>query len=56
MNLKPSNNINLFGYKNLLSDLTKIYNKGVLPKKIIFSGNSGIGKCTLAYHLSNYMY
>ena len=56
MNLVPSNNINLFGYKYFLSNLIEIYKNDSLPKKIIFSGNSGIGKCTLAYHLSNYIF
>ena len=32
------------------------YKFGNLPKKIIFSGNGGIGKCTLAYHLTNYIF
>tara|TARA_Y100000768_G_C23915073_1_gene651957 strand:+ start:237 stop:1172 length:936 start_codon:yes stop_codon:yes gene_type:complete len=56
MRLIPSNNTNLFGYKYFLSNLIEIYKKDALPKKIIFSGNSGIGKCTLAYHLSNYIF
>ena len=56
MNLTPSNNNNLFGYKHFLSNLVEIYKRDVLPKKIIFSGNSGIGKCTLAYHLTNYIF
>ncbi len=56
MNLIPSNNISLFGYKNLLLNLIENYNDEALPKKIIFSGNSGIGKCTLAYHLTNYIF
>ena len=56
MNLIPSNNTNLFGYNDFLSNLIEIYKKDALPKKIIFSGNSGIGKCTLVYHLSNYIF
>lgn len=56
MILTPSNNNNLFGYNRFLSNLIEIYKNDSLPKKIIFSGNSGIGKCTLAYHLSNYIF
>ncbi len=56
MNLTSSNNVNLFGYKQLLLNLIENYRAGKLPKKIIFSGNSGIGKCTLAYHLTNYIF
>ena len=56
MNLTSSNNINLFGYKQLLLNLIESYKSENLPKKIIFSGNSGIGKCTLAYHLANYIF
>jgi DNA polymerase-3 subunit delta' len=56
MNLTPSNNINLFGHNDLVLDLIDLYNKNTLPNKIIFSGNSGIGKCTLAYHLTNYIF
>tara|TARA_B100001996_G_scaffold221562_1_gene170342 strand:- start:190 stop:1125 length:936 start_codon:yes stop_codon:yes gene_type:complete len=56
MNLTPSNNINLFGYQDLLLNLIESYKKETLPKKIIFSGNGGIGKCTLAYHLTNYIF
>ena len=55
MNITSSNNINLFGYKYLFSNLIEIYKGNTLPKKIIFSGNNGIGKCTLAYHLTNYI-
>ena len=55
MNITSSNNINLFGYKYLFSNLIEIYKGNTLPRKIIFSGNNGIGKCTLAYHLTNYI-
>ena len=56
MNLTSSNNINLFGYKHFLLNIIENYKIGNLPKKIIFSGNGGIGKCTLAYHLTNYIF
>ncbi len=56
MNLIPSNNINLFGYKDFFLKLINLYEKNILPNKIIFSGNSGIGKSTFAYHLINYIF
>ncbi len=56
MNLISSNNTNLFGYNFFLNNLIEIYKRDALPKKIIFSGSSGIGKCTLAYHLSNFIF
>ncbi len=56
MNLTPVTNTNLFGYNKFLNNLIEIYKNNSLPKKIIFSGNSGIGKCTLAYHLTNYIF
>ena len=56
MNIKPSNNPYLIGYNKSFSDLIKYFDNGILPNKIIFSGNEGIGKSTLAYHLINYIF
>ncbi len=56
MNLNPSNNKNLYGYNSLFLELKDLYDKNLLPNKIIFSGNKGIGKTTLAYHLTNYVF
>jgi len=56
MILNPSNNTRLFGYKDFFLHLTNLYDKNILPNKIIFSGESGIGKSTLAYHLTNYVF
>ena len=55
MNIKPFNNTKLYGYNHLFSKLVKLYSENRLPNKIIFSGNKGIGKSTLAYHLTNYI-
>ena len=33
-----------------------MYDNEILPNKIIFSGNKGIGKSTFAYHLINYIF
>ena len=54
MNIVPSNNPTLIGYNEIFLNLKNLYDKNLLPNKIIFSGSSGIGKSTFAYHLSNY--
>ena len=55
MNLHPSIQINLFGHKNIFNDLSKLYKNDKLPNKILLSGEKGIGKSTLAYHLINFV-
>ena len=55
MNIKPSNNLNLIGYHETFLHLKNLYENSLLPNKIIFSGNYGIGKSTFAYHLINYI-
>ena len=45
----------LFGHEKIFDILKNLYLKNKLPNKIIFSGEKGIGKCTLAYHLINYI-
>jgi len=55
MHIDSQSHLCLFGHNkifNLLKDLQ--LNKN-LPNKIILSGEKGIGKCTLAYHLINYI-
>ncbi len=54
--MKPENQINLFGHNEILSKFIKLYDSKKLPSKILLSGNEGIGKCTLAYHLINYIF
>jgi len=56
MYLNPSNNKNLYGYKDLFLTFTNLYKNNFLPNKIIFSGNKGIGKSTFVYHLINYVF
>lgn len=56
MNINPINNTKLYGYSLLFSNLTRLYSESKLPNKIIISGNKGIGKSTLAYHLTNYIF
>ena len=56
MNLLPSNNENLYGYKELFLEFKELYDKNLLPNKIIFCGSNGIGKSTFVYHLINYIF
>ena len=55
MNLIPNNQINLYGLSYYLNELIDLYRKNKLPNKILLSGPEGIGKCTLAYHLINFI-
>ena len=56
MNIEPSNNPYLIGYNKTFLNLTNLFKKNLFPNKIIFSGINGIGKSTLAYHLTNYIF
>ena len=53
MKLEPSSQTELYGHGNYLTSLLNLYTKNYLPNKILFSGEKGIGKSTLAYHLTN---
>ena len=53
MNLNPLTQINLFEHKEIFNQLYKLSKKNTLPNKILLSGEKGIGKSTLAYHLIN---
>ena len=53
MNLNSSTQTNLFGHEKIFNDLSILYKKEKLPNKILLSGDKGIGKSTLAYHLIN---
>ena len=53
MNLNPLTQINLFEHKEIFNQLYKLSNKDTLPNKILLSGEKGIGKSTLAFHLIN---
>ena len=55
MNLNPLTQINLFEHKEIFNQLTKLYKNDTLPNKILLSGEKGIGKSTLSYHLINFV-
>ncbi len=54
MNLSPSTQVNLFEHKEIFNQLYKLSKKDTFPSKILLSGDKGIGKSTLAYHLINF--
>ena len=53
MNIDPANQSKLYGHDVHINSLLKLHKKNQLPNKILFSGEKGIGKSTLAYHLIN---
>ena len=55
MNLNPVNQLTLYGYHSEFSNFIKLYKSEKLPNKILLSGQKGIGKSTLAYHIINHI-
>jgi len=55
MNLSPINQTNLFLLENYLLEFLELHKKKKLPTKILLSGDKGLGKSTLAFHLVNYI-
>ena len=53
MNLKPENQLSLFGHHVIFLNFINLYKNNKLPNKILLSGEKGIGKSTLAYHIIN---
>ena len=45
----------LYGHDYLFKNLTSLFEKQKLPKKIIFNGSDGVGKATFVYHLINFI-
>ena len=55
MNIEPSSQINLLGHSLQFNKLINLYLNNKFPNKILLSGEKGIGKCTLAYHIINFI-
>jgi DNA polymerase-3 subunit delta' len=55
MNLKPSNQLSLYGLDNFFREFIELYNKNKLPNKILLTGSKGIGKSTISYHIVNFV-
>ncbi len=54
MELKPSENIQLYGMDHYFNEIANLYNEKKMPTKILLSGKKGLGKSTLSYHLINH--
>ena len=53
--LEPINQTKLYGLEKYFNELVRFYKNGNYPNKILFSGQKGIGKATLAFHFINYV-
>ena len=53
MNLNPKNQLSLYGHHSEFCNFIDLYKNKKLPNKILLSGEKGIGKSTLAYHIIN---
>ena len=53
MNLNPAKQTTLYGHHFEFCNFIGLYKNKKLPNKILLSGEKGIGKSTLAYHLIN---
>ena len=53
--LEPINQTKLYGLECYFNELVNFYKNGNYPNKILFSGQKGIGKSTLAFHFINYV-
>jgi DNA polymerase-3 subunit delta' len=53
MNLNPAYQLSLYGHHSEFCNFIDLYKNKKLPNKILLSGQKGIGKSTLAYHIIN---
>ena len=51
--MTPINQTSLYGHNLKLLEFVDLFNNGKLPNKILLTGQKGIGKSTLAFHLVN---
>ena len=55
MNLNPTNQLFLYNHDFEFTNFISLYKSQKLPNKILLSGEKGIGKSTLAYHIINFV-
>ena len=55
IDFSPRKQEKLFLYNEYFEFFLKLYKNNLLPNKILFTGQSGIGKSTFAYHLINFI-
>ena len=53
MNIDSQVQHNLYGHETIFNNLFQLYKNNNLPNKFLLSGERGIGKSTLSYHLVN---
>jgi len=52
----PSSQRKIYGLDDVFNKIIKLINDKKLPNRILIKGPSGIGKCTMAYHIINYIF
>ena len=55
-NIFENKSLELFQYEKFFSLFKTMYHENILPKKILLSGLSGLGKTTFALHFINYVF
>lgn len=53
--LPPREAVRCLGHENVEQTLLSLINSGAMPHALIFSGQKGIGKSTMAYRLTRYL-
>ena len=53
---EPWQNKLFIGHQPIISQLDRLRNNNSLTNTLLFSGPIGIGKCTLAFRYSNYIF
>ena len=53
MTLTPQTQTKLYHLDKYINELVDLYDKNILPNKILLSGQKGLGKSTMVYHFIN---
>ena len=51
----PKSQLKLYALDKIFNFCKNLFEQNRLPNKILFSGQKGIGKSTLCYHISNFI-
>ena len=54
-NFNPLFSLKLFGLNKYILELINLYKNKKLPKVLLITGDKGLGKFTMAFHLINYV-